>query len=149
MAFLMILGTLLAIWLCSNCFALYQNYRRALISNLPILISIGNPDNVLWMIFSVPLRLTLEKFLPSSFYENHIKASIYGWEFRDKNILHEKIGPAFLLVSSGDTELWAADPDAAQAVMARRKDFVQAPIATKILSVLGPNILSVSLSSHR
>jgi hypothetical protein len=100
------------------------------------------------MIFSVPLRLTLEKLLPSSFYENHIKPSIYGWEFRDKNVLHEKIGPAFLLVSSGDTELWVAHPDAAQAVMARRKDFVQAPIATKILSVLGPNILSVSLSSH-
>jgi hypothetical protein len=40
--------------------------------------------------------------------------------------------------------MWIADPGVAQVVLARRKDFVQAPIASKIMNILGPNLITVS-----
>lgn len=145
MAFLLILLTLIGVWLLSNLLALYNNYRIARTSNLPILIGIGNPDNYIWMVLSVPLRRILEKLLPASFYEKFFQTTIYGWEFRDKNALHKRIGQMFLLVSAGETELWVADPTAAQSVLTRRKDFVQSKIGTKVMETLGPNIITVSL----
>lgn len=143
MAFLLVLLTLIGVWLLSNLFSLFNNYRIALTSNLPIMIGLGNPDNWLWIVLSVPLRRTLERLLSASFYDKFFKTTIYGWEFRDKNILHEKIGPMFLLVTAGETELWIADPIAASSVLARRKDFLQSKIGTKIMEVLGPNLITV------
>lgn len=99
------------------------------------------------MVLSVPLRRTLEKILPASFNERFFQTTIYGWEFRDKNALHKKIGQMFLLVTAGETELWVADPTAAQSVLTRRKDFMQSKIGTKVMETLGPNILTVSLLS--
>lgn len=40
-----------------------------------------------------------------------------------------------------------ADPALGQTILQRRKDFVQAPIAAKIVGLLGPNLLGVSVSS--
>ncbi|TID23421.1 cytochrome P450 [Venturia nashicola] len=146
MAILLILLTLITAWLLSNTFSLINNYRLALASNLPILIGLGNTDNYLWIVFSVPLRRTIEKYTSESFYNNYFKATIYGWEFRDKNAvhenMHEKYGPMFLLVSAGETELWIADPTAAQSVLMRRKDFMQSKQGIKVMEALGPNMIT-------
>lgn len=151
MAFLLVLLTLFTAWLLSSIFSLVSNYRQALASNLPIIIGLGNPDNFLWMVLSVPLRLAIKKLTTKSFYDNHIRTSIYGWEFRDKNSLHEKMhdkyGPMFIIVSAGENELWVADQTAAQFVLMRRKEFLQSKIGTKIMEALGPNMLTVSGTS--
>lgn len=148
MPFLLIFLSLSTAWLLSNIFSLFNNYRQALTSNLPIIIGLGNPDNYFWIVLSVPLRRTIEKLTSHAFYDKFFKTTIYGWEFRDKNASHEKMhdryGPMFLLVSAGETELWVADPTAAQSILTRRKDFVQSKMGTKIMEALGPNIITVS-----
>ncbi|RDI83693.1 hypothetical protein Vi05172_g6265 [Venturia inaequalis] len=146
MPFLLIFLTLSTAWLLSNIFSLFNNYRQALTSNLPIIIGLGNPDNYFWIVLSVPLRRTIEKLTSNSFYDKHFKITIYGWEFRDKNgsneKMHDRYGPMFLLVSAGETELWVADPTAAQSILTKRKDFVQSKMGTKIMEALGPNIIT-------
>ncbi|KAE9993167.1 hypothetical protein EG327_006166 [Venturia inaequalis] len=141
MPFLLIFLTLSTAWLLSNIFSLFNNYRQALTSNLPIIIGLGN-----WIVLSVPLRRTIEKLTSNSFYDKHFKITIYGWEFRDKNgsneKMHDRYGPMFLLVSAGETELWVADPTAAQSILTKRKDFVQSKMGTKIMEALGPNIIT-------
>lgn len=144
MSFFLVLFILFSLWLLSNIISLFQNYRRALTSNLPIVVCFPNPNNILWMVFSVPLRLPLEWLFPKWFNERFFKPTIYGWEFRDKYEFHRKFGSVFLLVNPGETELWIAEPGVAQSVLARRKDFAQSPIANKIMSILGPNLITVS-----
>jgi hypothetical protein len=144
MGILIVTFTVFILWLFSNIYSLYRNYILARSSGLPIVICITNPSNYVWMVLNVPLRPFLQKVLPTSFFNNFIQVTTYGWEFRDKYALHSKVGNVFLLVTPGEIEAWIADPEAVLAVLARRKDFVQSPIASKIMSILGPNILSVS-----
>jgi hypothetical protein len=70
-----------------------------------------------------------------------------GWEFADKNRFHERVGPAFILVTAGMNQLWCADPAMATVILARRKDFVQLPLASKIMRFLGDNIITVGFRS--
>ncbi|QDS69528.1 hypothetical protein FKW77_007545 [Venturia effusa] len=144
MAFLLVLLALLAIWLLSNIFSLLNNYRRARSSNLPILIGLGNPDNLFWFVLSMPLRRTLERLTSKSFFDKYLRLTIAGWEFRDKNVLHEKVGPIFLLVSPGDTELWVADPAAAQSILTQRKEFMQSKVGATIMDTLGPSMITAN-----
>jgi hypothetical protein len=67
-----------------------------------------------------------------------------AWEFRDKKKMHDRYGTAFMLVTPGKNELWCADPAMSQVILARRKDFIQTPMATTVMEFLGPNIISVS-----
>jgi hypothetical protein len=69
--------------------------------------------------------------------------SIFGWEFGNKISVHAALGPAFILVNPGMNEYYIADPAMAQIILARRKDFMQSPIASKIMNFLGTNILTV------
>jgi hypothetical protein len=68
-----------------------------------------------------------------------------GWEFDDKNRLHERVGPAIILVTAGINQLWCADPAITNVILSRRKDFVQLPLGAKILRFLGENILTVGI----
>jgi hypothetical protein len=132
------LVALFSAWIISNGWFLYRNYTIAKSSGgVPIIICPLDPDNLLWMIIKVPLRPTLKRILPRSVYDA-IKISIFGWEFRDKYALHAQVGSVFWLVNPGSCELWVADPAVAQIVLARRKDFIQLPIASfvRILSQL-------------
>ena len=95
------------------------------------------------MVISVPLRPLFERILPAAFYDA-IKVTIFGWEFRDKYDLHDRVGPAFILVTPATNQLLCADPAMAQVILARRKDFVQSPTASKIMNFLGKNIVTVS-----
>lgn len=89
------------------------------------------------------MRPILARFLPEPLFDR-VRLSIFGWEFLDKGAIHERVGPAFILVTAGVNELWCADPHMAQSILSRRKDFVQLPIGSKILRFLGENILTVS-----
>jgi hypothetical protein len=101
---------------------------------------------VFYIIVSVPLRPVFERVLPAAFYDA-IKVTIFGWEFRDKHDLHDRVGPAFILVTPGINQLLCADPAMAQVILARRKDFVQSPTASKVMNFLGENIVTVGCLS--
>ncbi|KAH8879356.1 cytochrome P450 [Thozetella sp. PMI_491] len=118
---------------------LYRNYRTALKTGLPILVAPINPDNFLYMITKVPLYRYLKRICPT----DGMEVSIFGWQFRTKHdSMHQRYGSAFILVTPGSNELWAGDAAMAQVVLARRKDFVTAPMTKAVMNFQGENILT-------
>jgi len=93
------------------------------------------------MVFSIPLRPTLLRFLPTPFY-NQIRHAIYGWEFRDKSEDRPKVDPIFLYVTPGQIEFWVQDVEIANAILTRRNDFVQSDIGSRIMGLFGRNVIT-------
>jgi hypothetical protein len=95
-------------------------------------------------LLSVPLRPLYRQILPATIFTT-VELSIWGWEFRDKAAIHERLGPAFIIVTTGLNQLICADSTMAHAILSRRKDFVHPKTTTQAMSFLGKNILTVSL----
>ncbi|KAL8896183.1 MAG: hypothetical protein Q9192_003221 [Flavoplaca navasiana] len=66
-----------------------------------------------------------------------------GWAFQDKHKLHDEIGPIFTLVTPAANEVTIADPEAAHAVLARRKDYIKPAVMYEQLNVFGRNLNTV------
>ncbi|KZL75677.1 hypothetical protein CI238_04877 [Colletotrichum incanum] len=130
-----------SLWIASQLWALYNNYRAALLTGLPIVVLPYNPHSFLHMIFSLPLRPLAKRLLPARAFAA-AELVISGWEFRDKAAVHTRTGPAFVIVTTGVNQLICADPDMAQVVLAKRKEFVRSPASIKIMSLLGMNVLT-------
>ncbi|CAI6331411.1 unnamed protein product [Periconia digitata] len=121
--------------------ALHRNYRAARATGLPIVVFPFDPDSLIHTIFSDPLRPVLRRLLPASLYAT-FEISTFGWEFRDKSAVHERLGPNFILVSPGLNRFICADPATGQNILARRKDFVHPDISLKAMNFLGKNIIT-------
>lgn len=124
MALLYAVVTLIFLYLGSNIISFYKNYLVAQKSGLPVVISPIYPNNVIWMIISVPLRGTLERILPAIVWDR-VKMAIHGWEFLDKGKSQTKYGKSFMYVTPGSNELWTADVEVVSEILARRNDFLQ------------------------
>lgn len=48
-----------------------------------------------------------------------------GWSFDDKHALHDELGSILTIVTPGGNEVTVADPEAAQTILTRRKDFIK------------------------
>ncbi|TKW57214.1 putative cytochrome P450 CYP13A1 [Colletotrichum tanaceti] len=131
------------LWIASQLWALYNNYRAALLTGLPIVVIPYNPHGFLHMVFSLPLRPLVKSLLPARVF-SAAELVIAGWEFRDKAAAHIRMGPAFVIVTTGVNQLICADPALAHEVLAKRKEFVRSKTAIKIMSFLGTNILTVN-----
>jgi hypothetical protein len=121
------LWTFPVLYLLSNVWSLVKHFLAARKSGFPVYVCPTNPLNPFWMVFNVPLRPVLAKILPVAIFER-IKPTIYGWEFRDRYAVHAKRGTSFFLATPGTMELWIADEEIANAVLARRNDFVMPEI---------------------
>jgi hypothetical protein len=97
-------------------------------------------------LFSVPLRPFYRRILPATLFAT-VELSIWGWEFRDKAAIHARLGPAFIIVTTGLNQLICADSTMAHAILSRRKDFVHPKTTTQAMSFLGKNILTVSCAA--
>lgn len=139
-----IILTLAVVWLGRWAWCLGRNYIAARSYGLPILICPIDPDGFPYVVFKVPLRPLFKALLPKSVYDS-FQVSIFGWQFLDKHVLHSRIGPVFTYVTPGDNELWISDPVMAHDLLSRRRDFGQPAMTSLIMSVLGPNTLSVSV----
>ncbi|KAK8093214.1 uncharacterized protein PG998_014615 [Apiospora kogelbergensis] len=162
----------LLLWMGSQLWALNRNYRAARLMGLPIVLCPFDPDSVsypsissLYMapiitprstllkprqanyskfvhaVASEPLRLVLRPLLPTAAFAA-FELTIWGWEFHDKAAVHERLGPAFVLVTTGLNQLICADPSMADAVLARRRDFLHPDITIKAMGLLGPNVVT-------
>jgi len=69
--------------------------------------------------------------------------STRDWYFRDRYHLSSRLGPAFIIVSPGPTQLILADPEAVEDLLARRKDFDKPEDLYKPLEVFGANVNTV------
>ncbi|KAK3321511.1 cytochrome P450 [Cercophora scortea] len=139
LATFLIAGPLL--WLLNWAWALYRNYRNAKLSGLPVLICPFSPDGFPYLIIKVPLKPLLE-LIPIC--RPGIQVSIMGWEHADRYTLHEKYGRVFILVNPARNEMWCADPDTAQLILARRREFPQLDMATTIMSTFGKNVITAN-----
>ncbi|KAK1984493.1 cytochrome P450 [Colletotrichum cereale] len=134
-----VLVLLPCLFVASHLWTLLENYRAALLTGLPIVVIPYNPDSAIHTIFSVPLRPVLRRFLPARVY-NTVSLAIFGWEFLDKSAVHDRLGPAFVIVTTGENELICADPAMAQVILAKRNDFVQGEILKRIMGFAGGNV---------
>lgn len=141
MTWITILLSLYSLWVASNVWQLLKNYLSARKTGLPIIIFPLNNYHPIWMILSVPLRPLFEKHLPASIYER-IDLATYGFEFRLKESIFKKYGPAFILVTSGSNELSLIDPELAAEVLKRIKDFPNTDISGVILNIFGPSLIT-------
>ncbi|KAF2398204.1 cytochrome P450 [Trichodelitschia bisporula] len=143
--------SLLGVWFLSNTLAFWSNVSKARKSNLPILYAPFNTKNPIWMVLSVALRPLIYRILPARLYDE-IKPHLFGWEFTDKYALHARIGPAFLAVSSGEIMFVCADPNLAQEILSRTRDFHALSMTGVIMGIFGPNLITLSgpaWSRHR
>ncbi|KXH35359.1 hypothetical protein CSIM01_08934 [Colletotrichum simmondsii] len=129
------------LWIASQIRTLYTNYRSALTVGLPIIICPYDPENLIHVVLSVPFRPLLKRLLPPTFFAT-VELTIVGWEFRDKSAVHDRVGPAFMLVTTGLNQLICADPAMAHAILNGRREFVQPDIVCKVMGFLGSNILT-------
>ncbi|EXJ74386.1 uncharacterized protein A1O5_02682 [Cladophialophora psammophila CBS 110553] len=141
MSWISILLTLYGLWVASTLWNLFKNYLSARKTGLPIIVFPLNNYHPIWMIFSVPLRPLFERVLPGWVYEP-INLATYGFEFRSKNALFKKCGPAFILVTAGSNELSLMDPELASEVLKRIKDFPNTDIGGVILNIFGPSLIT-------
>ncbi|KAK7967585.1 uncharacterized protein PG986_001862 [Apiospora aurea] len=136
----------LLLWVGSQLWALNRNYRAARLMGLPIVLCPFDPDSL-----TIPSLSTLSPpslsasssapLLPTAAFAA-FELTIWGWEFHDKAAVHERLGPAFVLVTTGLNRLICADPSMADAVLARRRDFLHPDITIKAMGLLGPNVVT-------
>jgi cytochrome P450 len=142
MTWLTIFLAFYVVWIIATLQAFYKNYSLARKTGLPLLLLPLSHYNPIWMILSVPLiRPLAEKILPEWIYEI-VDVATYGWEFRRGWSIFEKYGPAFILVSASANELSVTDPELATEILKRIKDFPQTYMASVIMNIFGPNLLT-------
>jgi hypothetical protein len=146
MELFLICGVLAGLYLLSCAWTFYRNYVSARATGFHLYLSPVNPHNPLWMVFGVALQPTFARFLPTFAY-NRIRRSIYGWEFREAHqagIASARPEPAFMLVTPGHNELWAEDVEFANAILTRRKDFIQSPMTNSRSCLLARHVSSLT-----
>ncbi|KAJ4005759.1 hypothetical protein NW752_011087 [Fusarium irregulare] len=139
----LLLGAIVAfsIWITSQLRTLIRNYRVACATGLPIVICPYDPDSFAFAVVSEPLRPILKAVLPATMITT-FEVTCWGWEFHDKGAAHERLGQAFMVVTTGHNRLVCADPDMAHSILARRKDFLHPDISLKTMGLLGPNLVT-------
>lgn len=123
-------------------FTFLQTYNKARQIGLPILLSPVDPWGLFWMITG-PLLSPILVRLPFGLGEftRYVKND---WYYIDRTRLHEKLGPAFLIVSSSRIQVVMGDGVAAEDILTKgRKDFVKLPELYQALNTFGPNLDTV------
>ena len=59
-------------------------------------------------VVSEPLRPILKAFFPATMITT-FEVTCWGWEFHDKGAAHERLGQAFMIVTTGHNRLVCAD----------------------------------------
>lgn len=132
--------------------AVIRNYLDARKTGLPILICPIDQNSVIWIILGMKLEPYFERYLPTAFYD-HIRPSIYGWDWRYKDTFWDRIGPTFILVTAGENFLWSSDVDTCQAILGRRKDFVRlktvkSKMTVPLITLPGNSLPDIQKSSN-
>lgn len=127
---LLLLSSISLAFLLSQCFSLYRSYQNARTLGLPIVISPVDPRNILWQLVR-PRIQPLLRLLPNNLIQFAI-ISNPTWSFRDKAAVHQRLGPALVLVCPGINHIWVADPDAVTTILTKRKEFPKPNLYSKL-----------------
>lgn len=108
--------------------SLLRSYTEARRIGLPIILSPTRTLSPLWIILckATPI-VPLLQWLPLNL-GRWAKVTYMGWQFDDKNAIHQELGPAFVLCTPGLNEVHLADPSAVHMVLTHRKEFIKPSI---------------------
>ncbi|KAF4630183.1 hypothetical protein G7Y89_g7968 [Cudoniella acicularis] len=87
--------------------------------------------------------ILLYLFLNMMGYE-HANFPISQWYFRSQNRIHDRLGPAFVIVNPRGIQVALADGPAVEDLLNRRKDFIKPSLFYKPLEIFGANLDSVN-----
>jgi cytochrome P450 len=124
-----------------NIISMIRNYLRVRSSQIPRYLCPTNPRSIVWMILGLPFKPLLQVILPTFLFDR-ITPTFYGWAFPAKWTLHARFGNMFFINTPGTNDLWIADPDAAQDILKRPKDFIPLPGTEAIAGSFGQNLLT-------
>ncbi|KAH7012545.1 cytochrome P450 [Microdochium trichocladiopsis] len=129
------------LWAGSQVLFLVRNYNAAKSMGLPLVVVPYDPDGFIFGVVSEPLKPLLRRILPAS-ARRAFDLTLWGWEFHDKSAIHERLGPAFVIVTTSLNRFVTADPAMANAILARRRDFVHPDVTTSVMGLLGHNLVT-------
>ncbi len=112
-----------------------MRYSGAVCHPLPVNKKLIREFQIVYLFLKVPLYRYLKKDPPDGWLRRCPYSG--GSSGRSYTSPHRRHGSSFVLVTPGQNELWCADSAMAQIILARRKDFVQSPMAIKIMSFQG------------
>ncbi|KAK3380678.1 cytochrome P450 monooxygenase [Lasiosphaeria ovina] len=140
MIFKLLAGAAVA-WVAWSLVCLEINVRKGRAINVPVKRLPIDPYNIAWLIFQDFLWMVIDRLpIEWSSLPDAVRFSRRGWQFPEKANMHVRLGPVFALATPRVLFLIIADPEAAEDVFARRRDFLR-PIADyKILEVYGPSV---------
>lgn len=98
-----------------------RNYIAAHKTGLPLVTSLIDPTSALWALAKNTF-LPYLTLLPGDIGQN-AKLNIFGWQFRAKHIVHQRLGNVFVQVTPSHNIINIADPDLVQQVFQRIDDF--------------------------
>jgi hypothetical protein len=103
--FTTVILTLSLIFLISKSYSFASNYVAAVRTGYPVYISPVLSKSILWMVLGPVFQPQFKKWFPEWFYER-LDISIHGWEFRQKDKMHKKLGKVFVVVSPDENVVW-------------------------------------------
>lgn len=97
------------------------NYLAARKTGLPFVTSLIDPTSALWAL-TKNIFLPYLTFLPGDIGQN-ARLNIFGWQFRAKHKVHQRLGNVFVQVTPSHNIVNIADPELIQQVFQRIDDF--------------------------
>jgi cytochrome P450 len=132
---LLALPGLLFLW---SARALQVNKTKAQTTGLPLLIRWVAPTNPLWMMFGSTIVLKCRALGIGTAHFRRFY--LFGWEANERHIVHQELGPAFMIVSPGGNWLCISDASVVAEVLNRRTDFRRNMEQFSVVNVYGKNI---------
>ncbi|KAH8699443.1 cytochrome P450 monooxygenase-like protein [Phaeosphaeriaceae sp. PMI808] len=132
---LLALPGLLFVW---SALSLQTNKAKAETTGLPLLVRWVAPTNPFWMMFGSSIVL---KCRALNIGTQHFRRFYnFGWEANERHLVHQELGPAFMLVSPGGNWLCVSDASVFSEVIHRRTDFRRNMDQFAVLNVYGKNL---------
>jgi cytochrome P450 len=144
--FLLVKVLLSAIFLAytPSLYSLYRNYQAARKVGLPIFLTPIDKFKPFWAIFGPTLIFPILHKAPFQFISDWALFGDFGWPVPDRGRIHQRWGPAFLVVSPGSVHLVTDDPAATEDVLRRTNAFVKPSIIYENIEYFGPNVDTVN-----
>ncbi|KAF2260654.1 cytochrome P450 monooxygenase-like protein [Lojkania enalia] len=129
------LPALLFVW---SALSLRTNKAKAETTGLPLLVRWIAPTNPLWMMVGSSIVLKCRSLNIGT--KHFRRFYVFGWEANERHIVHQELGPAFMLVSPGGNWLCVSDASVFTDVIHRRTDFRRNMEQFAVLNVYGKNL---------
>lgn len=146
-----VLGILILCYIPSL-YCLYRNYNVAKRVGLPIFLTPVDKFNPIWQLVGPKLLFPLMHKAPFQILSDWALFGDFGFPVPDRGRIHQRWGPAFLVVSPVGTTLVTDDPSATEDILRRTNQFIKPPQIYENIEWFGPNVDTVNhdaWSRHR